>query len=437
MLRQIDTLVSGLDALEETPPGERSPAAQGQARSLAARLAKAHDVYETILAQVADRDAVGAGLLGGRKASAGEVQRALATDEALIEYFVTPERLILFVVSRHDVRSVTSEIPREDLVRRVRLARDLLSARDAHPDELAAVLGGLHSLLIAPAERAGTLVRARRLVIVPHSVLAYLPFAALMREGDRQYLLQQYSFLYLPSAAALSVVRSDPVRAARVREKSAKAAAFVPFPRQLPASVREARSIRRTMADVAVYQGDAATESRLRAALAQDGVVHVATHGLMNVRSPMFSRLELARGAGDTGDDGRLEVHELLELRIGAGLVFLSGCETGVGAAWSNQFARGEDYATLAQAFLYAGARGVMATLWRIPDEGAALFAEHFYAHLARLPAPEALVAAQRDLLATPSYSAPYYWAAYQVSGDGLGDPGAHNTDVVSVPQRK
>jgi CHAT domain-containing protein len=139
----------------------------------------------------------------------------------------------------------------------------------------------------------------------------------------------------------------------------------------------------------------------------------------MNSRNSLYSRIELTRGLGGPLDDGRLEVHELLGIRIKAPLVFLSGCETGVGAAWSTQFTRGEDYATLAQAFLYAGAGNVMATLWRIGDKGAAAFAERFYTHLAVMPPPEALAAAQQDLLRSPGHAAPYYWAPYQVSGDG------------------
>lgn len=135
----------------------------------------------------------------------------------------------------------------------------------------------------------------------------------------------------------------------------------------------------------------------------------------------MFSRIELApekdRG---TADDGRLEVHEVLGLTIRSPLVFLSGCETGLGAAWSTSFDRSEDYATLAQAFLYAGARNVVATLWRVVDESAAEFAEHFYAGLESQAAPDALAAAQRRMLADARYSAPYFWASYQVSGHGL-----------------
>jgi CHAT domain-containing protein len=150
----------------------------------------------------------------------------------------------------------------------------------------------------------------------------------------------------------------------------------------------------------------------------------------------MFSRIELARGEGGSTDDGRLEVHELLELRIHAPLVFLSGCETGVGAAWSTEFVRGDDYATLAQAFLYAGARSVMATLWRIGDAGAAALTERFYAGLDQRAVPEALAAAQRGLIGDPRYGDPYYWAAFQVTGDGLAIREAHRQDSTSVQQR-
>jgi CHAT domain-containing protein len=164
-------------------------------------------------------------------------------------------------------------------------------------------------------------------------------------------------------------------------------------------------------------------------------MVHVATHGVMNPRSPMFSRIELAPGGSGSSDDGRLEVHELLTLRITAPLVFLSGCETGVGAAWSTQFARGEDYATLAQAFLYAGARSVAATLWQIGDNGAALFAERFYAQLKTMSPAEALAAAQREMSRDPRWASPYYWAGYQIFGQG--EPSnSHRSGDVSV-QRK
>jgi CHAT domain-containing protein len=74
-----------------------------------------------------------------------------------------------------------------------------------------------------------------------------------------------------------------------------------------------------------------ATELALRRSLATDDLVQVATHGVMNARSPMFSRMKLARGqATAPDDDGRLEVHEVLDLRLRASLLVLSGFETGI-----------------------------------------------------------------------------------------------------------
>ena len=152
-------------------------------------------------------------------------------------------------------------------------------------------------------------------------------------------------------------------------------------------------------------------------ALAESRIVHVATHGELNRLNPVFSRLELASGAGGSEDDGRFEVHELLELTIDADLVFLSGCETGLGIAGSSVFAPGEDYATLSQAFVLAGARNVVATLWPVEDRASAELASGFYEALAEHDAAAALAEAQRALLAQEGWRAPYYWAAYQVAG--------------------
>jgi len=139
----------------------------------------------------------------------------------------------------------------------------------------------------------------------------------------------------------------------------------------------------------------------------------------MDAESPMFSSVELAPGhdRAKRNDDGRLETHEVLSLRINSRLVFLSGCETALGGSWSGQYSRHDDYATLAQAFLFAGASNVVATLWRIDDRAAATFAKRFYAELASASPANALARAQRALMQDPTYASPYYWAAYTVSG--------------------
>jgi CHAT domain-containing protein len=309
-------------------------------------------------------------------------------------------------------------IPSDDLAVRVRLARELLGRRETAAQSYAA-LGALHNVLIQPALRAGALDGARRLIVVPHSVLSYLPFSALRDATAGRFLVERYVLVHLPSAAALPAQRYSARTGRSDRETGGRGSVFAPFPRALPATTAEADAVRRAVPRSTAYVADRATERMLRRALTGGGIVHVATHAVMNARNPMFSGVELARGPSGTPDDnGRLEVHELLALTVSSPLVVLSGCETGVGSAWSTQFDRGEDYATLAQAFLYAGTRSVVATLWRIEDDGAAAFAKRLYQHLRHSPPAEALARAQLETMRDARHAAPFYWAAYQLSGD-------------------
>jgi CHAT domain-containing protein len=76
---------------------------------------------------------------------------------------------------------------------------------------------------------------------------------------------------------------------------------------------------------------------------------------------------------------------------------------------------------------LYAGATNVIATLWRVEDNGAAAFADEFYQALGRSSPAAALAEAQRAMLSHERYSAPYHWAPYQLAGDD---------DAPGVPHR-
>ena len=122
-----------------------------------------------------------------------------------------------------------------------------------------------------------------------------------------------------------------------------------------------------------------------------------------------------------------------------AWLIFLSGCETGLGVGGSSGFHSGEDYATLTRAFLKAGVANVIATLWRVEDRGAAMFAERFYRELGARDGKDtpghdqlalALSRAQRDLLRDPKWADPYYWAGFRLTGTG-DEPAARSRGVV------
>ena len=436
LLRRIDRLLEQLRALDSLPGRRHSPDVSATEHFLSGELADAHQQYEALIGRTNVVDRRSAALAGSALPSVTRVREALHPDEAIIEYFVTDNQLVTFVVSPAGVRSFVTPISDDEVLSRVRLVRSLIADPDVQPEEVAPVLRGLFGLLIEPAQSRSWLEGVRRVFIVPHASLAYLPFAALVDPHSGRYLVQQIELVMLPSAGALPTLRERLVpaipaaRAALPAGRTVPAAPpallFAPFPTKLPGTQAEIVALQHTIAGAIASTGPRATERSVRAALSTTSIVHVATHATLNTRSPMFSRLELAVPAPDSlapGDDGRLEVHELLDLPIRSPLVFLSGCETGNGAAWSTSYMRGEDYTTLAAAFLFAGAGNVVSTLWRIEDRGAAVFAAAFYRALASRSPADALAVAQRALIVDPAHRSPFYWAAYMISGDGGATP--------------
>jgi CHAT domain-containing protein len=417
LLRRIDALLAQLRELETTPPPERGGGAAGTATDLLDRVERLRAEYEAVTIRSAQRHPRSAAMLGAVSTEEARVRAAVAKDEALIHYTLTADEVVVFVVRHDRLESLRLPVAAADVASRIRLLREIWSDRTAKRQKGVPAARGLHEILIAPLSRAGLLDGATRLIVVPHGSLEHLSFAALQDGRSGRFLVQDYFITYLRSANLLPALRGGtPAAAAPVRGLRA----FAPFPEALPGTRAEAVEARRSDRQGALHLARRATESEVRRALTEARVVHVASHGVLNARNPMFSRIELARGAaGHSGDDGRLEVHEVLKLTVHSALVVLSGCETGAAEDWAGDPLRPAGVATLGQAFLHAGARNVMATLWRVDDQGSASLVRHFYSHLGGDDAAAALAHAQRALIAAGEYSAPYYWAGFVLMGGG------------------
>jgi CHAT domain-containing protein/Tfp pilus assembly protein PilF len=349
------------------------------------------------------------------------IRRRLARDEALVEYLVGPRSLVTFVVTADHLTATTTEVSRADLSARVALLRDLIQRPgDARWLKPAA---GLSALLIDRLEDDGQLRGIRRLYVVPHGVLNYLPFALLGRErvGSPELLVDRYTLVHLPTAAALF---HRPAGVVPIQSMLAVA----PARSRLRHAPEEARSVHAMFGSGAqLLLGKTATESRFKSLAGEFRVLHLATHGDFNSFSPLMSGLELE---SDAVDDGLLQIHEILGLSLGAELVTLSACETALGSGYFADVPAADEFVGLTRAFLAAGSATVMATLWEVDDRASVEIMKRFYDRLNRLGgvthAATALAATQRELRGSRDLGHPYFWAPFILAGvnDAKGRPG-------------
>ncbi|HYN22557.1 MAG TPA: CHAT domain-containing protein, partial [Thermoanaerobaculia bacterium] len=285
-----------------------------------------------------------------------------------------------------------------------------VSGQGTGPKESPAGLArSLYRDLIEPI--ADLVERSERLLILPDGPLHRLPFAALIREGAGaspnrgQYLVE-----WKPLHGALSLTVYGALRASRRKERGPAQLVAFGDPRyaqrlapdesaqgpvrrpsewtmrgfhwaELPYSRREIERIAAVYPGARVYLGEEATEERAKSVAREARVLHFATHGYMDDRTPLDSAIvltlpaELAAGK----DNGLLQVWEIFEsVRLDADLVVLSACDSALGRELS-----GEGLIGLTRAFQYAGARSVVASLWSVADQPTAELMARFHRHYA------------------------------------------------------
>jgi CHAT domain-containing protein len=363
----------------------------------------AREAYTAFLARVRAQSREQASLMTVEPLTLSEVQALLGPEAVLLEYFVGGGRTLLWAITRDSLRAVRLRIGENDLTRRVSEFRDLISSR-GRADELQQAGIELFGTLLAPAFPSGL---PRELIIVPHRVLHYLPIHALMPTPGR-YLLQDSLVSYLSSASLLQFTRKK--QAAGGSSALAVGNPDLGDPTMnLRYAEREVREVERQFPQATVLVRTDATKDQTRRHLNAQPLIHLATHADLDEEDPMGSALLLRAERGDTG---RLEVQEIFGLSLSANLVILSACDTSLG-----KLTQGDEIVGLTRAFMYAGTPSVISTLWRVDDRASYELMQAFYESLREGQAKgEALRQAQLAIL--QRYPHPYYWAAYQLTGE-------------------
>ncbi len=309
----------------------------------------------------------------------------------------------------------------------------------------------LHALfsVLMPASLWPAIRPARAVAIVPDGALASFPFEACVtatsaERGATFWLDDGPVIRYAPSLATLAVLASAPAAksrhdvlsvcnphyasAAATKNPATRGGDFVVRGEALaplPGTERETESVVAAFGKdrVTVLCGDAATEAAVRRAVTGKEIVHLATHGIVSQRrSDLLAALAFTPVVSperNLRDDGFLQLFEIYDLALSADLVVLSACETSAG-----NYVAGEGVTALSRGFLSAGARRVVATQWKVDDDATASLVGGFFAEVASsetsnqpIDYAKALRDAKRAVRAKPEWSAPFFWAAFVVSG--------------------
>ncbi len=391
-------------------------------------IAQSEGELEVLERQLLESDEARTSDARGRTMELDEVSQLLEHDTCLLQYTFLSDEVLIWVISNEGmIASRLLEIRVQELTFAIQKLRDLCEGQSSGKP-MAALLA---RQLLEPV--APTLEGFRRVMIVPHGAAHYLPFHLLPLDGH--LFGARHTLSYLPTASILKYI-------ARRWSGIGESALAVGNPsnmrldnpsgtrgQELPYAEVEASMVASCFADASPpLIGKNASRERVVKLMQVRRVLHFATHGHLDAE-PALSCILLANGEN-------LSVLELSGMKLDADLVVLSACETGRG-----EVTGGDDVLGLARAFLGAGVRALVMSLWEVDDSATLIFVQHFYRFLRDGDDPaSALNRAQatlRDMSLdrarselhslvgetnagiynAPNWGNPYYWAGFVLIG--------------------
>ncbi len=356
------------------------------------------------LREVSSEDPEYASLQQVSIATLDSVQANLREDTTLIEYFITGDEVLAFVISRSDAKVVrrlcpASRVSSQQERLRFQLEKFMLKGEylESHGQQILNStrrhLQEMYNYLVAPFVGS---IRTPHVTIIPHGILHFLPFHAFF--NGEKYLIDEFEISFAPSASVLKycldkkdVGETSPLLVGVADENA-------------PLVEEELLTLGRLFPDARVLRGDEATRERFVENSQASSFLHIATHAVFRQDNPMFSSFKLA--------DGWFTAFDLFSMSCQTNLVTLSGCQSGV-----SEVTGSDDLLGLMRGFLYAGARSLLLSLWNVNDACTAALMVRFYQEW--LKGTSKSTALRASMLAIrEEYPNPFYWAPFLLVGN-------------------
>ena len=278
-------------------------------------------------------------------------------------------------------------------------------------------LRALYNIIIDPIS---DLIHGNELLFVPEGPLCLAPYAAFLGR-DSKYLCEAFKIRVVPSLSSLKLITDCP---ADYHSKSGALLVGDPCLEevlyqgrklvQLPCAKAEVEMIGKIL-DTTPLSGKDATKDEVLKRLPSVALVHIAAHGRMETGEIALAPNTTRASKTPVEEDFLLTMKDVLSVQLRARLVVLSCCHSGRGEI------KAEGVVGIARAFLGAGARSVLVSLWAIDDEATLEFMKSFYSHLAEgRSASEALNRAMKCMRDSEKFSKVKYWAPFVLIGDDV-----------------
>ncbi len=363
-------------------------------------------------------------------------QSVLGHDALVLEYYVGPEFTFIFGIDKNKITIFQSSAG-EWLEKQISSLREMIAGKSVNIQKFNEVAHQLYDSLVRPV---GEIDAFKKLVIIPDGILNYLPFEILVKhdQGDNfkdlAYLIKDHQIVYQHSTNVWheNAVKPTPAEDLDLLAFAPDFNSVQPDDQEeyqliasrdkvrgnltpLVGTLKELENLR-DLIDGETFNGYVASEKNFKEKAGGFGIIHLATHAIVDDENPMNSRLLFTCDSLEKGEDGNLYSWELYNMPLNAQLAVLSACNTGFG-----KIRTGEGVMSLGRAFAYAGCPAIVMSLWPAQDEVTADIMTYFYQGLSRkLPKDQALREAKLKYLqkAEDFMAHPFYWASFVAQGD-------------------
>jgi CHAT domain-containing protein len=370
------------------------------------------------------------------------LQKLLGTNDAMLEYSVNKNKILIYLITRNDFKIFTDTIGKHFFsdveAYRKQLSDFTYDFLDSVILSYANVANRLYNCLIKPAE---PFIKGKNLLVIPDDALTQVPFETLvtapMPAGKpasfktMPYMVKEHAICYNFSGTLYAMNHQV------LHINKAKLLAVAPSYKHtklsllsgkdtlnmrrdsvelspIPGAVDEVKGIYRIFGGTKLLRGQA-TKDRFEKIAGQYDILHLAAHGIVNNEFPMFSKLVFTDD-NDSINNNFLNTYEIYNMQINAPLVVLSACNTGYG-----QLHKGEGIISLARGFFTAGAKSIVMTLWAVSDKTSSKLIGNFYSSLgAKQNIGDAMQHAKLNYLQQSDEigAHPYFWSGYIVLGN-------------------